>query len=247
MPSRNLLRAAFLIIRRKAAGSRALPAFLAGFGTLLGFLWLKDSFAIALRAYLFFFPYLFLFLAQDLFREEIDSGALENVVFVNGGFREYLLAKLLILAASGLAVNLALLAVLAACGLGEAPEGLTAGCLAQFAVGCLAGLYYLAAGGYLSFFFRAGSNVLVVIIGQVFLGIGFFLSMTARRGWVEEMVSGRFPGLARKLRFLGLALVFPNAVSVRRDPVFIAGLTLAGLGLFGLVRRRLARLELDRQ
>ena len=101
MPSRNHLQAAFLIVRRKAAASRTLPALFAGFGLLLGFLWAKDSFSLALRAFLFLFPYLFLFLSQDMFRDEIDSGALENVIFVNGGFREYLFSKLLYCRSSG--------------------------------------------------------------------------------------------------------------------------------------------------
>ena len=246
MPSRNLRKAAFLIIRRKAAASRILPALFAGFGAFLGFLWIKDSFSLAFRAFIIFFPYLFLFLSQDMFRDEIDSGALENGIFVNGGFRDYLLSKILILALLGLAVSLAVFAVFAACGFGFGAARITPGHLAQFLTGALAGLYYLAVGGYLSFFFKAGSNVLIVVIGQVFLAIGFFLSMAARQGWVEALLSEDFSGLGQKLRFLGLALLFPNSVIIRRHPFFIGGLALAGLGLFYLAWRRIRKLELFR-
>ncbi len=143
MPSRNHRQAAFLIVRRKAAASRTLPALFAGFGALLGFLWAKDSFSLALRAFLFLFPYLFLFLSQDMFRDEIDSGALENVIFVNGGFREYLFSKLLILSVVGLAASAAVFSVLAACGVASGPARIVPGHLVQLLAGASAGLYYL--------------------------------------------------------------------------------------------------------
>lgn len=247
MSSRNLRRAAFLIVRRKAAASRVLPALGAAFAALLGYLWIRDSYALALRTFIFLFPYFFLFLSQDMFREEIDSGALENVIFVNGGFRDYLLAKTLILALIGLTASSAVFGMIAACGLALSPGRLAAGHIAQFLVGALAGLYYLFVGGYLGFFLKAGSNVLVVIIGQVFLAIGFFLSLTARRGWAEVFLTDTFPGLSRKLRFIGLTLLFPNAVIIRKHPVFIAGLALATLAVAGLGWRRVRRLELFRR
>ncbi len=247
MPARNLRQAAFLIIRRKAAASRTQPALFAGFGALIGYLWIKDSFPLALKAFMFLFPYLFLFLSQDVFRDEIDSGALENAVFVNGGFREYLITKMLILAVAGVTAGSALFGVFAACGLMIDRTQITIGHLGQFFAGVLAGLYYLVVGGYLSFFFKAGSNVLVVILGQLSLATALFLSMTARRGWVEAILSGAFPGFFAKLRFLGLALLFPNAVIVRRHAFFVCGLALAGLGLFLLVRKRIKRLELSRR
>ncbi len=136
-----------------------------------------------------------------MFRDEIDSGALENAAFVNGGFRDYLLSKMLIMALIGLAAGAALFGVLAACGLALGQARITSAHLAQFLAGSLAGLYYSAIGGYLSFFFRAGSNVLIVIIGQVFLAIVFFLSMTSRQSWVEAVFSGdlRRPGFAAQV------------------------------------------------
>ena len=244
MPARNHLQAAFLIVRRKVAASRTLPALFAGFGLFLGFLWAKDSFSLALRAYLFLFPYLFLFLSQDIFRDEIDSGALESVIFVNGGFREYLFSKLMILPVFGLVASAAMFSVFAACGVASGSARIVPGHLVQLLAGVSAGLYYLAVGGCLSFFFKAGSNVLIVIIGQVFMGIGFFLSMTSRRGWVEAVLSNDLSGPVRKLRFLGLTLLFPNAAIARPRPFLIAGLALAALGAICLARRRIRKLEI---
>lgn len=247
MPFRNLQKAALLIIRRKAAASPSWPAFLVGFAALLGFLWIRDSYSLALRAFVFLIPYIFLFLSQDMFRDEIDSGALENIIFVNGGFRRYLISKVLILGLFGLAASSAGFTALSACGLALGSGQITFGSLAGLLIGALGGLYYLAVGGYLSFFFRAGSNVLVVIIGQVFLAIGFFASMTAKRGWVEAFLSDDFSSIARKLRFFALALLFPNAVIIRKSPLFVAGLALASLGVFTLCWLRVRRLELFRR
>ena len=114
----------------------------------------------------------------------------------------------------------------------------------SFLAGASAGLYYLAVGGCLSFFFKAGSNVLIVIIGQVFLGIGLFLSMTSRRGWVEALLSNDLSGPVPMLRFLGLTLLFPNAVIARPRPFLIFGLVFAALGVFFLARRRIRKLEI---
>ena len=247
MSARDLGRAAFLIVRRKAAATRSLPALFAGFCALLGLLWGKDSFGLALRAFLLLFPYFFLFLSQDLFHDEIASGALENVIFVNGRFREYLQAKLGITAAIGLGAGLAAFAVLTSLGFLSGAARVDLGmAAAQFLVGLLAGLYYLLAGGCLSFFFRAGANVVVVVFAQIALAAGFFLSMTSRQGWVEEVLSDGPGGLVAKLRFLGLSLVFPNAAVVRRQPLCVSGLALAAVILYFFAKRRIRRLELYR-
>ena len=68
--------------------------------------------------------------------------------------------------------------------------------------------------------------------------------MTSRRGWVEAVLSNGLSGPVSKLRFLGLALLFQNAVIARPRPFLIVGLTLAGLGVFYLVRRRIRKLEI---
>ncbi len=134
--------------------------------------------------------------------------------------------------------------MLAALGVAFGPAPIVPGHLVQFIAGASAGFYYLAVGGCLSFFFKAGSNVLIVIIGQVFVGIGFFLSMTSRRGWVEAVLSNDLSGPVRKLRFLGLTLLFPNAVIARPRPFLIVGLAIAALGAICLARKRIRKLEI---
>jgi hypothetical protein len=245
MSSRDRRQAACLITWRKVTAARIFVVLFGGFVALLGWLWLSDSFSLALRTFLFFFPYLFLFLSQDMYRDEIDSGALENVIFLQDGFRDYLRAKCLILAAIGLAASLSVFLVLGACGLSLGR--FSTGHVLRFAVGLIAGLYYLLVGGCLSFFLKGGSNVLVIIIGQVFLGIGLFLSMTARRGWVESLLAGSLPDLISRLRLLAVALVFPNFAVVKPLPYVVPGIILAGLGVFWFGRRRISRLELFRR
>lgn len=244
MPSRNQLEAALLILRRKAAASRALPLLGVGCAALLGFFWVRDSFDLAFRAFLFLYPYLFLFLSQDLFRGEIDSGALENVLFAGGGFRDYLSWKFLLSAAAGLAAGLGTFAILAACGLVKGTDAVTFSHLIRWLAGTAAGFYYLAIGGGLSFVFRAGSNVLVVVLGQVAVGTAFFISMTSRRAWVESLLSNDLRGTWDRLRFLGLTLLFPNAVVARPRIELIAGLLLAGFAVFYLIRLKIRTLEL---
>ena len=247
MPSRNQLEAALLILRRKAAASRALPLLGAGFGALLGFFWIRDSYDLAFRVFLFLYPYFFLFLSQDMFRDEIDSGSLENVLFVGGGFRDYLTWKLLLTAAAGLAAGLGAFAILSACGLVTGPDAVTLSHLIRWLAGTAAGFYYLAVGGGLSFVFRAGSNVLVVILGQVALGTAFFISMTSRRAWVESLLSNDPRGTWGRLRFLGLTLLFPNAAVARPRIDLVAGLLLAGFAILYLIRRKIRTLELGQR
>lgn len=244
MPARNQLQAAVLILRRKATASRALPLLGGGFGALLGFFWIRDSYDLAFRAFLFLYPYLFLFLSQDLFRSEIDSGALENVLFAGGGFRDYLNWKFLLTAAAGLAAGLGAFAILAACGLVTGADDVTFTHLVRWLAGTAAGFYYLGIGGGLSFVFRAGSNVLVVVLGQVALGTAFFMSMTSRRAWVESLLSNDLRGTWGRLRFLGLTLLFPNAAVARPRIDLVAGLLLAGFGVFYLICRKIRTLEL---
>jgi hypothetical protein len=242
MPSRDRLQALFLITWKKVLAARSCLVLYVGFAALLAILWIKDSFRLSLGAFLFFFPYLFLFLSQDMFRDEIDAGSLESVIFIRGAYRKYLLSKNLVLGAVGMAASLGVFLVYIACGLslGQfAPADLL-----RFLAGLEVGMYYLIAGGWLSFFLKSGSNVLMVIIGQVFLAIGLFLGMTGRHGWVEALLAGSLSDAASRLRFLALSLFFPNAVISRRLPLFVLGIAAGGLVLFALVKRRLTGLEL---
>jgi hypothetical protein len=245
MPSRNRLQAAFLITWKKVLAARSCVILFFGFAAFLAMLWMEDSFRLSFGAFLFFFPYLFLFLSQDMFRDEIEAGALESVMFIRGGFRNYLLSKNLVLGAIGMAAGLGVFMLYFACGLSL--RQVACADLFRFLAGLEVGVYYLMVGGCLSFFFKSGSNVLFVIIGQVFLAVGLFLGMTARHGWIEALLAGSFPDAASRLRFLALSIFVPNVVISRRLPLFILGIAAAGLGLFAVERRRICRLELFRR
>jgi len=236
---------AFLITRKKAAGSRSLITLLAGFLALLGYIWVRESYGSCLRFFLFLFPYVFLFLAQDLFREEIESGALENVLFIDGGFRGYLLARTHVLAAFALAVSAVLFLILAAYGISV--RAFSWVFLLQFLVGVLAGVYYLLAGGLLSFFFKGGSNVLLVVLSQVFLVIGIFLSATQKTGLIGLLTAETLPNATAKLKFFLLAALLPNIVIVRPSAAFVLGLAVLAVLWFVLQRVKVKSVEVLRR
>jgi hypothetical protein len=244
MPSRNQIQVAGLITRKKVAAVRVFPFLGVGFVALLAFLWIRDSFLLSWRAFIFLFPYFFLFLSQDMFRDEVDSGVLENVVFLGGTFRGYLMLKNLSLAAVGGAAGSAIFLVFA--GYGLASGQFSPLHLLQFLLGLLAGLYYLAAGGCLSFFFKSGSNVLIIILGQVGILAGLFVSLTQRLVWASELIADRLPSGAARFRFLALSILFPNVIVARRLVLSILGISAATILLFWLERRKIRSLEVFR-
>jgi hypothetical protein len=242
VPSRNRRKIAFLITWKKAAASRSLAVLLAGFLALLAYVWVKDSFNTCLRFFHFFFPYIFLFLAQDMFRDEVDGGALENVLFLGGGFRDYLLAKNLVLTAIALALSAAIFLALIVYGISA--RSFSSLSFVQFLIGVLVGVYYLLAGGLLSFFFKGGSNVLLIILGQVFLVVGLFLSATQRTGWIDLLTADALPDAAAKLKFFLLAAVLPNVIIGRRSAVFVLGLAALAALLFIVQRFKIKSVEI---
>lgn len=245
MPSRDSLKVAFFIAWKKVLSAKINYFLLLGFIALLGYIWQKDSFSLSLKAFLHLFPYLFLFISQDMVRDEIDSGCLENVLFLKGHFRSYLLKKNLFLAAVAFSCSLALFLVLAAYGL--ITNQFSSLYLLQFIAGVVAGIYYLSLGGLLSFSFKGGSNVLLVILGQVFLFIGLLLSATKRGGFISSLDKASFPDLASRLKFLVLALVFPNVIIAKRFIVYALGIAALTLLVLGLQRAKIRNLELLRK
>jgi hypothetical protein len=149
------------------------------------------------------------------------------------------------LAGIGFALSLIGFTVYAVCGL--ALGQLLPSDLSRFLIGLVVGLYYLAAGGGLSFFLKSGSNALVVIVGQACLGVGLVFSLAGRHSWVENLLAGSFPNAVARLRFLVFSLLLPNAVIVRRLPLGILGIGLATLCLLWFAERRIRKLELLRR
>jgi hypothetical protein len=242
MSARDCLPVALFITRRKLASAKASAVLLAGFLFLLALFWVKGDFILSFRLFLFLFPYFFLFLARDMIKDEVDSGALENLLFLDGRFRGYLLWKNAVIAAAALALGLSLLSVYSFYGL--ATHRFFVLSFLQFGTGIIAGLYYLALAGFLSFFLKAGTNVLLVILGQFLAFFGLLVSAAQRPEWVERLTSSSSPGLAAQLEFLALAVVIPNIIIVRGFWLSVLGLGALTGFLFGLQLTKTGSLEL---
>lgn len=199
---------------------------------------LRDSYETAVKVFCFLFPHLFLVAAQDTVRTDLESGALENVLFLGGRFRAFLRAKSMVLAGAVGAYAGALFAMLAVWGL--VCGGFRPVHALQFGLGLLAGAYYLGAAGALSYFVRAGSNVLSLLLAQSAVLVGLVFSATSRTGFIDDIAAGRFAGLGSKALAGGLVAVLPNLIVSRR--FFSFGLVvLAGLALAAFAQDRLSR------
>jgi hypothetical protein len=244
MPDTDLFALTWRITRRRLLASPL--AIVAGLTFPLFVVWigLNDSYETAAKFFFFLLPHVFLVAAQDTVRTDIDSGALENVLFLGGRFRSYLSAKSFVLATVAAGYAAGLFGLFAAWG--AVAGAFKPDFVVRFALAALAGFYYSALAGALSYFLRAGSNVLALLLVQAAAVVGLIFSATSRTGFLDYVATGHFPGLGPKLLFGALVAVLPNVVVSGRLPVF-AGEVLAGLGLALFTQSRLARsLELKR-
>jgi hypothetical protein len=245
MSSRAGLKIAFFVSARKTLSARFNPPFLIGFLVLLGYLWTADSFALSFRAFLALSPYIFLFLSQDMMREEIESGALENVLFLRGDFRRYLWLKNGVVTAIAVGISGALFLAFLAYAL--ASHQFPRESLARFLNGQVAGIYYVSLAGLFSFFLRAGSNVLLIILGQILFLAGLLLSVGQKSSWIDRLAGSSLPGWGAKLEFLASAAVFPNLLAGQKPGWPSLGLAILALAWLGLQWALLSRLEFRRK
>lgn len=245
MPVSRRLEVNFFLTRRKVLSARSFYVLLAGLAALIAYVWVKDSYRLSLQFFLFLFPHVFLFVSQDMMMDEIESGVLENIAFVHGAFRNYLFQKNIYLFLIALVLALAGFSLLAAYGL--ASGQFSARFLLQFLMGAAAGAYYISLGGFLSFYFKGGSNVLVVVIGQLAAFIGLLFSAAQRVGFIDQLTSASFPDWSSRLKFVVFLGVLPNIVASER--YFEAGLGIAALACFFLVLQsmKLGGLELKKR
>jgi hypothetical protein len=213
------------------AAGLAFPAFVVWIG-------LNDSYETAAKFFFFLLPHVFLVAAQDTVRTDIESGALENVLFIGGRFRGFLKAKSGVVAAAVGGYALLLFGLFAAWGL--AFNAFRPAFMAQFGLALLAGLYYVALAGILSHFLKGGSNVLALLLIQAAAVMALLFTVTSRTGLLDHAATGRFPGLGPKLIFGGLVAILPNLIVSGRLLVFAAEV-MAGLALALLVQARLIR------
>jgi len=245
MPGRDRLPVGLLISWRKLLSAKVNSLAVAGFILLLAFLWIEDSFSLSFRAFLYLHPFLSLLFSQDMMNDEITSGVLENVLFAGGRFRGYLLMKSALVAAAGFGVSLALFLGYALYGLATCQLGFPD--LDRFAVGVLVGVYYVAVAGFLSFFFRAGSNVLFLILGQFLLFAGLLFTASQRVGLIERLTSSAPQGINAQLEFLSVSSIFPNIVIARRSSLNVLGLMAMATLFFALQVWKIRSLELRKR
>lgn len=204
----------------------------------------RDSYETALRIFLFAFPHLFLIAAQDMAGTERTGGGLENVIFLDGRFRRYFWQKnLAVLGLAGAYVSvLFLLLALLGVALGRFEPAWAP----QFGMGLLAGSYYVAAAGALSYALRAGANVAVVLFVQAGALVGLLFSATNRAGLIDHLAAGIFPDAGSCFLFAGLVAVLPNLAVARKLSAGVLVIA-AALALCLAVQRLLAaRLEIRR-
>jgi len=244
------LRFSLYLSWKKVLRTKIFFFFIAGFIVLLAIFWWQAGYLYARRFFFSLFPYLFLLIAQDIFREEIDSGSLENVIFIRFNFRSYLQEK---------NISLFLLATIAST-LVFVPFLLTSlwqgdfswAMFSSFFAGLMAGLYYISLAGLLGLRLRSGSNVLAIILIQVFLFLGLLVTSTSGasgRDIIDLLISGQPQGSRERFILFSFLALWPNALTSRTYRSL--GFKLEALALIflflGLQAWRLGRLELKRE
>ncbi|MBC7361411.1 MAG: hypothetical protein H5U06_03910 [Candidatus Aminicenantes bacterium] len=235
----------FFLIQKKVLRSRSL--YFLSLVPLLAVLYvfLADSLTTAIQFFLFLFPYLFLFISSDMMKDEIESGVLENIIFLRGEYRRYLFQKNLILLIFALLLSTSIFSALIIAGL---LKGIfTWLYLLQFLAGIVVGVYYIALSGWLSFYFRGGSNVMIIIIAQVMAILSLFFSLQERAGFLDYLEKGRFPDLMAQLKFLVFALAFPNVLTFKKFLTYFIIVAVAASLFLLLQWLRIKNLELKKQ
>jgi hypothetical protein len=235
----------FLLIQKKVFRSTGLCFLSLVPGLVVFYVLLADSLAMAINFFLFLFPYTFLFLSGDMMKDEIESGVLENIMFLQGEYRAYLLQKILALTILALLPYAAIFSMLVMAGLLKGNFSWIY--LLQFLAGLVVGIYYVTLGSWLSFYFRGGSNVLIIIMAQIMAILSLFFSLQKKIGFLDYLEKGHFPNLLYKIKFIIFTLALPNVLIARKFFPYLFVLVMAtGFFLFRQWRR-IKNLELKKQ
>jgi hypothetical protein len=233
-----LLALTWRVIRRRLFASLLAPASAVAFPAFVVWIGVTDSYGTAARFFFFLLPHVFLIASQDVVRTDLDSGVLENVLFIGGRFRGFLAAKTVVLSTACAVYAAVLFGLFAAWGV--AAGGFEPVFAVRFGLALLAGVYYIALAGALSHWLKSGSNVVALLLAQA-AALGLLIaSASARTGLLDYAAGNQFPGLGPKLKFGALVAVLPNLVVSGRLPAFAAEV-LAGLALAVIVQGRLIR------
>lgn len=245
MPFKNRLKITFIITWKKVISSKINFFIFSGFLLFLLYIWLKDSFELSFTFFLYLFPYLFLFLSQGMVRDEIENGCLENIFFLEENFKGYLLKKNILLGFIGLLSSLIIFSIFTVYGIATLKFSPLS--IFQFLVGIIVGFYYVFLGVFLSIYLRGGSNVLILIIGQVLIFFGFLFTGLRSFNFIDYLDEGVFPGLISKIKFLGLLVIFPNFVISKKFLIYSIEIIALSVFLYFLQSMKLRNLEITRK
>jgi hypothetical protein len=242
VPAKTSLRVTAKITLKKMAYSRSNFIISGLFLAIPVYVLIKDSSKSAMDFFLLLFPYFFLVFAQNMFRDEIESGNLENVIFIAGGFRSYLIKKNLIVILVGTLLSLFTLVILTIASL--LSHSIDIADYAGFGCGLIVGAYYVGLAGLLSFFVKGGSNVLSIFLCQAGLAVSLIVSAGTGQDFVKALSSGFLPDILTQLKFAGLTVLFPNVVVSKKFWLWTIEPAFLGVLFLFLQSKLIARLEL---
>lgn len=211
---------------------------------LFGVLWHFDSFETASGFLILLFPYVFLFLSRDMMKSDIESGALENTLFIGGVFRNVLWVRFLSVFGIGLAYVFLLLVFCAAAGMISGHPFPWSPL--QVAGGLAAGAYFAGWGGFLGFFLKSGSNVLSVLLLQAATGVVLLMTLGRHLTFFSMFHDGVFPDAGSLLKFLAFLAVFPNLLVRKNLAPYIPLIVVLSAAAWILVRIASSRAEMTK-
>ncbi|MFQ6070708.1 MAG: hypothetical protein ACE5LC_09330 [Candidatus Aminicenantales bacterium] len=218
MPVKTSSKISIFISWKKLLFSKVNLFLITGFFIFILIVWIRDSYEVSIWFFLYFFPHLFLFLSQGMVRDEIDKGSLENVLFLGGGFRKYLLEKnLALISFCSAPIVVFFLAFLV---YGLVSEAFLPAYFHRFLIALLVGIYYALLGILLSYFFRSGANVVIVIIGQALVFLWILFAGMRASGLIDILDTGKFTDIASRIKFMGMLIVYPNFVISEKFIIF---------------------------
>lgn len=178
-------------------------------------------------------------------KEEIDKGFLENVLFIRSDFKDYLLKKnfFLILVAGLYSLTIFGLFVLSELIAHE----FSLVYFYQFLVGIIVGTYYIFLGIFFSFFLKGGSNVLVLIIAQLFVLVGGLLGTAKNSIFLDYLDKGAFPDVISRIKFMALIVLFPNLTVSKKFLIYSLEIIALCFILYLLQKIKAQKLELIRK
>jgi hypothetical protein len=178
-------------------------------------------------------------------KEEIDKGSLENVLFIRSDFKDYLFKKnlFLILVASLYALTIFGLFVLYEL----IKHEFSIGYFCQFLVGMIVGTYYVSFGIFLSFYLKGGSNVLILIIAQLFVLVGGLVGAAKNSIFLDYLDKGAFPDLISRIKFMALIVLFPNLTVSNKFLIYSLEIIALCFILYLFQKIKIQKLELTRK